>query len=77
MAGRKSSIGEKKYTGSLSSKIPVFEMVGAKRNRNLQRLKQDLLERGRGGGVNNDEPKLETLYVDTTRNVGVVLGWYQ
>ena len=77
MAGRKASVGEKKYTGSLSAKIPVFEMVGAKRNRNLQRLKQDLLERGRGGGVNNDEPKLETLYVDTTRNVGVVLGWYQ
>ena len=42
------------------------------------KLKQDLEERarmvatGKIGGDNNS--KVETMYVDTTRNVGVVLG---
>ena len=37
------------------------------------KLKQDLEERARyvGKAVDN---KIETMYVDTTRNVGVVLG---
>ena len=75
MAGKRrmSSLAEKKMSGNPTDKIPVFEIAGAKRNKNLLRLKQDLLERGRGGG-GNDTPKQETLYVDSTRNVGVVLG---
>ena len=39
------------------------------------RLKQDLEERARSSGPDSgQELRVETLYVDTTRNVGVVLG---
>ena len=71
MAGRKASVGEKKYTGSLSAKIPVFEMVGAKRNRNLQRLKQDLLEQNMkiGKQLSTIDNKLSG-YSASNENVG-------
>ena len=64
---------EKKPNKKLTERIPVFDSAGVKRNKNLQQLKQALLERDRGNS-NDNGPKTETLYVDTTRNVGVVLG---
>ena len=43
----------------------------------ISRLKQDLEERARNSGLGpGGDQKVETLYVDTTRNVGVVLGNY-
>ena len=46
---------------------------GARRNKDLIKLKQDLEERARYVQKGPDS-KVETMYVDTTRNVGVVLG---
>ena len=41
----------------------------------ISRLKLDLEERARNSGLRSGRDlKVETLYVDTTRNVGVVLG---
>ena len=37
-------------------------------------MKQDLEERARMVKVEDNSSKVETMYVDTTRNVGVVLG---
>ena len=54
-------------------KIPVMAIAGARRNKNLIKLMQDLEERARAS-AQDMEPRIETLYVDTTRNVGVVLG---
>ena len=51
-----------------------MSIAGARRNKNLVKLKQDLEERARAT-AQDDTPKVETLYIDTTRNVGVVLGF--
>ena len=64
---------KKKKRSSMVDKIPVMAIAGARRNKNLVKLKQDLEERARASAQDN-EPKVEVLYVDTTRNVGVVLG---
>ena len=48
--------------------------AGNRRNKNLVKLKQDLEERARLLGKGINEVKAETMYVDATRNVGVVLG---
>ena len=64
-----------KPASSRTGGIPVFGLVDLKKNRDFRLIKQDLEERGRmrekgpTGG-----PKEEVLYVDATRNVGVVLG---
>ena len=64
-----------KPASSRTGAIPVFGLVDLKKNRDFRLIKQDLEERGRmrdkvpGSGV-----KEEVLYVDATRNVGVVLG---
>ena len=64
-----------KPASSRTGGIPVFGLVDLKKNRDFRLIKQDLEERGRmrekgpAGG-----PKEEVLYVDATRNVGVVLG---
>ena len=63
----------KKKRSSMVDKIPVMAIAGARRNKNLVRLKQDLEERARAN-AEDTEPRIETLYVDTTRNVGVLLG---
>ena len=50
---------------------------GDKKNRDIVRLRQDLEERARIADRNNTkncEEKGETMYVDNTRNVGVLLG---
>ena len=47
--------------------------AGNRRNKNLVKLKQDLEERARLLNKGN-EVKTEMMYVDATRNVGVVLG---
>ena len=65
---------EKKPKYKTTDKIPVFGIAGAKRNKNLLKLKQDLEERGRSNEGASEEPKVEMMYVDATRNVGVVLG---
>ena len=74
MSTHRKSDAEKKSKFKSTDKIPVFGIAGAKRNRNLLKLKQDLEERGRSNETTNGEPKIECMYVDSTRNVGVVLG---
>ena len=64
---------KKKKRSSLIDKIPVMGISGARRNKNLVKLKQDLEERARAA-AQDAEPKMETFYIDKTRNVGVVLG---
>ena len=64
---------KRKKRSSMVDKIPVMAIAGARRNKNLIKLKQDLEERARAS-AQDTEPKIEVLYVDTTRNVGVVLG---
>ena len=64
---------KQKKRSSMVDKIPVMAIAGARRNKNLIKLKQDLEERARAS-AQDTEPKIEVLYVDTTRNVGVVLG---
>ena len=56
---------------------PVFELPDIKRNKDLCRLKADLEERARARldqKKSRSGVKVEVLYVDTTRNVGVALG---
>ena len=67
---------EKRSEKSRTDGIPVFDMVDLKKNKDFMRLKQDLEERGRQKENRKKEkgPKMEVLYVDATRNVGVVLG---
>ena len=57
-----------------SNGIPVFDLVDLKKNKDFLKLKQDLEERGRSETKKQKGPKVEVLYVDATRNVGVVLG---
>ena len=64
---------KRKKRSSLIDKIPVMGISGARRNKNLVKLKQDLEERARAN-AQDAEPKVETFYIDKTRNVGVVLG---
>ena len=55
--------------------IPVFDLVDLKKNKDFLRLKHDLDERTRSRQNRREKgPKQEVLYVDATRNVGVVLG---
>ena len=53
-------------------------LQGDKKNKDLVKLKQDLEERARlaerNKAANNDGERVETMYVDNTRNVGVPLG---
>ena len=56
---------------------PVFDLPDIKRNKDLCRLKADLEERARtrlDKARSRSSPRVEVLYVDTTRNVGVALG---
>ena len=74
MSSRKDKEDSKrKKRSSLIDKIPVMGISGARRNKNLVKLKQDLEERARAS-AQDAEPKVETFYIDKTRNVGVVLG---
>ena len=52
--------------------LPMFEMSEMKKNKDLLRLKHDFEERARSGRV--EGRGWEVLYVDATRNVGVVMG---
>ena len=63
----------KNYEKQNGTFVQTWIISGARRNKDLIKLKQDLEERARyvGKAVDN---KIETMYVDTTRNVGVVLG---
>ena len=65
-----------KPPSSRTGGIPVFGLVDLKKNRDFRLIKQDLEERGRmrEKGPAKGGPKEEVLYVDATRNVGVVLG---
>ena len=58
-------------------KIPVLALTN-KGNKDLVKLRKDLEERARLAGKNSDgstkEGKTETMFVDKTRNVGVVIG---
>ena len=67
---------EKRSEKSRTDGIPVFDLVDLKKNKDFMRLKQDLEERGRTKENRKKEkgPTMEVLYVDATRNVGVVLG---
>ena len=65
---------EKKAKFNIADKIPAFASAGAKRNKNMIKIQQDLVERTRNNDKQKTDAKMETLYVDTTRNVGVVLG---
>ena len=66
---------KRKKRSNMVDKIPVMGIAGARRNKNLIKLKQDLEERARA--TNPDAgPTIETLYIDSTRNVGVVLGMF-
>ena len=64
---------KKKMRSEMIEKIPVMAQAGNRRNKNLVKLKQDLEERARLFNKGN-EVKTEMMYVDATRNVGVVLG---
>ena len=55
-------------------RIPAMTLAGSRRNKDMVRLKQDLEERARISMMKEAEGKSETMYVDVTRNVGVVLG---
>ena len=74
---RKPSDEEKKTKFNVTDKIPAFALSGAKRNKNFIKLQQDLVERTRNEKNNKESRVAETLYVDATRNVGVVLGEIQ
>ena len=75
MSIRKQSDADKKTRVNVTDKIPAFSIAGAKRNKNMVKIQQDLVERSRSNEKNGKEgTKMETLYVDSTRNVGVVLG---
>ena len=63
---------KKKIRSELIEKIPIMAQAGNRRNKNLVKLKQDLEERARL--FNKGKVKSEVMYVDATRNVGVVFG---
>ena len=73
-AARMQSDSDKKPKFNVVDKIPAFGIVGAKRNRNLIKIQQDLVERTRNNEKMKAGPVVEVLYIDPTRNVGVVLG---
>ena len=66
---------ERNPASSRTGGIPVFGLVDLKKNRDFRLIRQDLEERGR---LRDREPAAmpaqQVLYVDATRNVGVVLG---
>ena len=82
MEGRtRRSESERRSRGSESLSLgpPVFDLPDIKRNKDLTRLKADLEERERARSDlkrprRTPRPGVEVLYVDATRNVGVVLG---
>ena len=80
MEGRKKrSESERRPGVSLNPPVlpPVFDLPDIKRNKDLSRLKADLEERARARSDQRKPrrgPRLEGLYVDAIRNVGVVLG---
>ena len=80
MEGRKKrSESEVRSRGSSSLGPPVFDLPDIKRNKDLCRLKADLEERARARSDlkkpwRGPRPRVEVLYVDATRSVGVVLG---
>ena len=78
MSQRRKSLrldSERNPASSRTGGIPVFGLVDLKKNRDFRVIKQDLEERGR---LRDREPAAQpaqqVLYVDATRNVGVVLG---
>ena len=74
MPTRKQSDADKKTRPDATDKIPAFAIAGAKRNKNLLKMQQDVMERSRRNEKSTAGPREEILYVDDTRNVGVVLG---
>lgn len=59
----------------LSQLPPVFDLPDIKRNKDLARLRADLEERARASQRKSRRAsEEESLYVDATRNVGVVFG---
>ena len=78
MEGRKRrSESERRSRGSERGRVPpVFDLPDIKRNKDLSRLKADLEERARArpDQRRGPRPRVEVLYIDATRNVGVVLG---
>ena len=62
------------------SRVVIIDQIlqGDKKNKDLVKLKQDLEERARlaerNKAANNDGDIVETMYIDNTRNVGVLLG---
>lgn len=80
MEGRtKRSESERRSRGSEGLGPPVFDLPDIKRNKDLCRLKADLEERARARldlqkPRRGPRPRVDVLYVDANRNVGVVLG---
>ena len=76
MSTRKQSDVDRRMSSrnKATDKIPVFGIAGAKRNKNLEKMKQDIEERARSNVKTKAEPLMECMYVDATRNTGVVLG---
>ena len=73
---QKDSDDARKRNREMIERIPAMAMAGSRRNKDMVRLKQDLEERARINMMKEAEGKAETstMYVDVTRNVGVVLG---
>ena len=71
---QKDSDDARKRKREMIERIPAMTMAGSRRNKDMVRLKQDLEERARINMMKEAEGKSETMYVDVTRNVGVVLG---
>ena len=71
---QKDSDDARKRKREMIERIPAMAMAGSRRNKDMVRLKQDLEERARINMMKEAEGKAETMYVDVTRNVGVVLG---
>lgn len=71
---QKDSDDARKRKREMIERIPAMTMAGSRRNKDMVRLKQDLEERARINMMKEAEGKAETMYVDVTRNVGVVLG---
>ena len=71
---QKDSDDARRRKREMIERIPAMTMAGSRRNKDMVRLKQDLEERARINMMKETDGKAETMYVDVTRNVGVVLG---